>query len=113
MSTSARTVEVAGGHVVAGNIAARIDRLPLIWVQYLLAAVTQIYWGIIIDADGFISRIYPFVWQPLGMTVVEFSVILASNIGAASSSASTLAATCRTASAAARSCSRRRSSWAG
>ena len=82
MSTSARTVEVAGGHVVAGNIAARIDRLPLIWVQYLLAAVTQIYWGIIIDADGFISRIYPFVWQPLGMTVVEFSVILASNIGA-------------------------------
>lgn len=82
MSTTVHTVGVAGGDVVAGNIAARIDRLPLIWVQYLLAAITQIYWGIIIDADGFISRIYPFVWQPLGMTVVEFSVILASNIGA-------------------------------
>lgn len=82
MGTTVHTVGVAGGHVVAGNIAARIDRLPLIWVQYLLAAITQIYWGIIIDADGFISRIYPFVWQPLGMTVVEFSVILASNIGA-------------------------------
>lgn len=68
--------------VITGNIAARIDRLPLTRIQYLLAGVTQLYWGLIIDTDGIVGRLYPFVWEPLGMTTFQFSVMLAANIGA-------------------------------
>jgi MFS family permease len=83
MATIRRSTASAGvGGVVAGDIAARIDRLPLTWVQFALAGITQIYWGIIIDTDGFVSRIFPFIWEPKGMSVIAFSVILASNIGA-------------------------------
>lgn len=69
------------GVVRTGHIAARIDRLPLTRVQYLLAAITQIYWGILIDTDGVVGRLYPFVWEKQGMSEFEFSIMLASNIG--------------------------------
>ena len=45
----------ASGVVVQGNIAARIDRLPLTRVQYLLAGITQVYWGLLIDTDGIVG----------------------------------------------------------
>jgi len=67
--------------VRSGHIAARIDRLPLTRVQYLLAAITQVYWGILIDTDGLVGRLYPFVWEPRGMSTFQFSVMLAANIG--------------------------------
>lgn len=70
------TTAVRGGH-----IAARIDRLPLTRVQYLLAAITQVYWGVLIDTDGVVGRLYPFVWEPRGMSTFKFSVMLACNIG--------------------------------
>ena len=68
--------------VLGGDIAARLDRLPLTRLQYGLAAITQIYWGLIIATDGMPARLYPFLWEPRGMTTFEFSVILAANIGA-------------------------------
>lgn len=68
--------------VVSGDIAARLDRLPLTRLQYGLAAITQVYWGLIIATDGMPARLYPFLWEPRGMTTFEFSVILAANIGA-------------------------------
>src|ERR1700760_3619468 len=65
-----------------GDIAARIDRLPLSRIQYQIAAITQIYWGLIIATDGMPARLYPFLWEPKGMSNFEFSVLLAANVGA-------------------------------
>lgn len=52
------------GAGTTGRIAARIDRLPLTWVQWRLALITQIFWGVIIAADGIPAKLYPFVWGP-------------------------------------------------
>jgi len=65
-----------------GRIAARIDRLPLTWVQWRLALITQIFWGIIIAADGIPAKLYPFVWAPRhSFGAGAFSVLLAVQFG--------------------------------
>jgi hypothetical protein len=68
---------------VPGRIAARIDRLPLTPVQWELAILTQIAWGlIIVDTDGIAGRLYPFVWAPAHLLgVVEYGVIQALEVG--------------------------------
>ena len=68
--------------VTAGDIAARIDRLPLTRTQYGFSAITQWFWGIMIAADGLVATLYPFVWAPKGLiTSFQFDVILGANIG--------------------------------
>jgi MFS family permease len=65
-----------------GRIAARIDRLPLTWMQWRLALISQIFWGVIIAADGIPARIYPFIWGPRhDFGTVAFSVLLAMQFG--------------------------------
>ncbi|MBE3556019.1 MAG: MFS transporter [Firmicutes bacterium] len=65
-----------------GTIAARIDRLPLTWVQYSLALITQACYGMIIGTDAVVARLYPFVWEPAGViTAGQFSILLAANTG--------------------------------
>jgi putative MFS transporter len=72
----------SGEKAVAGDIAARIDRLPLTRIQYSYAAITQWFWGIMIAADGLVASLYPFVWAPKGLiTSFQFDLILGSNIG--------------------------------
>ncbi|HEX3573955.1 MAG TPA: MFS transporter [Rhodopila sp.] len=66
----------------SGRIAARIDRLPLTWAQWRLALTSQLFWGVIIAADGIPAKVFPFVWLPrhaFGMTA--FSVLLAMQFG--------------------------------
>jgi putative MFS transporter len=71
-----------GQRVTAGDIAARIDRLPLTRTQYGYSAITQWFWGIMIAADGLVAVLYPFVWAPKGLiTSFQFDVILGANIG--------------------------------
>ena len=71
-----------GERAVAGDIAARIDRLPLTRTQYGYAAITQWFWGIMIAADGLVAGLYPFIWAPKGLiTSFQFDLILGSNIG--------------------------------
>lgn len=68
---------------MVGNIAARIDRLPLCRTQYLLASVTQLFWGVIIANDGLVSRLYPLVWEPAHvLSSLQFDGLLFANIGA-------------------------------
>jgi putative MFS transporter len=65
-----------------GRIAARIDRLPLTWAQWRLALFSQVFWGVIIAADGIPAKVYPFVWLPqhaFGMGA--FSLLLAMQFG--------------------------------
>jgi MFS family permease len=68
--------------VGTGRIAARIDRLPLTWAQWRLALISQLFWGVIIAADGIPAKVYPYVWLPqhaFGMTA--FSLLLAMQFG--------------------------------
>jgi MFS family permease len=66
----------------AGRIAARIDRLPLTWMQWRLALITQIFWGVIIAADGIPAKLYPFIWGPRqSFGVGAFSLLLAVQFG--------------------------------
>jgi putative MFS transporter len=69
-------------HASSGRIAARIDRLPLTWAQWRLALISQIFWGVIIAADGIPAKIYPFVWLPQhAFGATAFSVLLAMQFG--------------------------------
>src|SRR6478609_6523076 len=68
--------------VVHGNIAARIDRLPLLSRHYTYAGITQLFWGIMIASDGIVASLYPFLWAPQGLiTSFQFDVLLGTNIG--------------------------------
>lgn len=85
-----RDVQEEGTHMTSdgdgsngvGRIAARIDRLPLTWTQWRLALFSQVFWGVIIAADGIPAKVYPFVWLPqhaFGMGA--FSLLLAMQFG--------------------------------
>ena len=78
-----RAVATPRATAVPGRIAARIDRLPLTPVQWELALLTQVAWGlIIVDTDGIAGRLYPFVWAPQHLlSVVEYAVIQALEVG--------------------------------
>lgn len=66
----------------AGRIAARIDRLPLTWAQWRLALISQVFWGVIIAADGIPAKVYPYVWGPQhAFGMAAFSVLLAMQFG--------------------------------
>src|SRR5580658_426497 len=68
---------------IHGQIAARIDRLPLTGVQWRLAILVEITWGFIIfDTDGIGARLYPFVWRPNHIiNVDQYAVIQALQVG--------------------------------
>lgn len=68
----------AAQRAAAGRIAARIDRLPLTWAQWRLALITQLFWGVIIAADGVPGKLYPFIWGPRhAFGLAELSILLA------------------------------------
>ncbi len=65
-----------------GRIAARIDRLPLTRAQWRLALISQLFWGVIIAADGVPAKLYPFTWGPRhAFGLGAFSVLLAVQFG--------------------------------
>ena len=70
--------DAASVGATSGRIAARIDRLPLTWVQWRLALSAQLFWGVIIAADGVPGKLYPFIWGPRhAFGLVALSVLLA------------------------------------
>src|ERR1700728_371445 len=73
----------AGALHIHGHIAARVDRLPLTRVQWLLAVLIEVTWGFIIfDTDGIGARLYPFVWRPKHiLDVDQYAVIQALQVG--------------------------------
>src|SRR5579875_2086047 len=65
-----------------GFIAARIDRLPLCWPIWRLALISQLFWGVIIAADGIPAKLYPFTWGPAhDFGLGAFSLLLAVQFG--------------------------------
>ncbi|MCL6442281.1 MAG: MFS transporter [Alicyclobacillus sp.] len=67
---------------INGQIAARIDRLPLTAVQWKLAFITQLFWGVIISLDGIEQVLYPFVWEPKhAFGGLQYSILVGFQVG--------------------------------
>jgi hypothetical protein len=83
MSITTSADALSGPAAIHGRIAARIDRLPLTAVQWRLAILVEVTWGVIIfETDGIGARLYPFVWRPNNIIdVYQYAVIQALQVG--------------------------------
>jgi len=75
---------IAGGItvVIPGEMAARVDRLPVSRMAWELALLVQVGWACSASADGISARLYPFIWLPRHvMTSFEYSVLFALETG--------------------------------
>jgi len=82
MATDAEAGLSADFEPRVGDIAARIDRLPLTRVQWELALLTQLCWGLIVSTDGVAATIYPFVWKPQhAFSQTQYSFLYAFEVG--------------------------------
>jgi MFS family permease len=82
-SAEVQAAPAASRSTIAGHIAARIDRLPLTRVQWQIALLVELAWGVIIvDTDGIGGRLYPYIWAPRHwVTLVQYSVLQAFAVG--------------------------------
>jgi len=74
----------AGGTIVVipGEMAARVDRLPVSRMAWEIALLVQVGWACSAPADGISARLYPFIWLPRHvMTSFEYSVLYALETG--------------------------------
>ena len=68
--------------VIPGEMAARVDRLPMSTVAWELALLVQVGWACSASVAGISGRLYPFIWQPRHvMTSFEYSVLYALGTG--------------------------------
>src|ERR1700748_2469370 len=68
--------------VVPGEIAARVDRLPLSWMHWEIACIVQAAWAAMLATDGPALRLYPFIWEPAHeITSSQYSVLYAFQVG--------------------------------
>jgi MFS family permease len=68
--------------VIPGEMAARIDRLPLSWMQWELAFIVQAAWAAMLATDGPALRLYPYIWEPKHLiTSSQYSVLYAFEVG--------------------------------
>jgi len=81
----AQDMSGAGGGstvVIPGEMAARVDRLPMSGMAWELALLVQVGWACSASADGISARLYPFIWLPRHvMTSFEYSVLYALETG--------------------------------
>ena len=70
----------AGGTtvVIRGEMAARVDRLPMSRMAWEIALLVQVGWACSASVDATAARLYPFIWLPHHvMTSFEYSVLYA------------------------------------
>jgi len=70
----------AGGTtvVIRGEMAARVDRLPMSRMAWEIALLVQVGWACAASVDGTAARLHPFIWLPHHvMTSFEYSVLYA------------------------------------
>ena len=82
--TSGAGATASGGTtlVIPGEMAARVDRLPLSWMQWELALIVQVAWAGMLATDGPALRLYPFIWAPAHeITSSQYSVLYAFEVG--------------------------------
>jgi MFS family permease len=68
--------------VIPGEMAARVDRLPMSRMAWELALFVQVGWACSASVAGISARLYPFIWLPRHvMTSFEYSVLYALGTG--------------------------------
>jgi putative MFS transporter len=79
-----RAVAAVGGTtvVIPGEMAARVDRLPMSRMAWELALLVQVGWACSASVAGTAARLYPFIWLPRHvMDSFEYSVLYALETG--------------------------------
>jgi MFS family permease len=74
----------AGGTplVIPGEMAARVDRLPMSFMAWEICLIVQVGWACAASTDGIAQRLYPFVWLPAGViSHSQYNVLYALQVG--------------------------------
>ena len=84
MSQDTSGAGVAGGTtlVIPGEMAARVDRLPMSFMAWEICLIIQVGWATSASTDGIALRLYPFVWLPAKVvTHSQYNVLFALQVG--------------------------------
>jgi len=72
----------SGTLVIPGEMAARVDRLPISFMAWEICLIVQVGWAAAASTDGIALRLYPFVWLPHHViNSFEYSVLYALQVG--------------------------------
>src|SRR6202142_232437 len=76
------TADGGGTLVIPGEMAARVDRLPMSFMAWEICLIVQIGWAFSASTDGIALRLYPFVWLPAHViTHSQYDVLYALQVG--------------------------------
>ena len=68
--------------VIPGEMAARVDRLPMSFMAWEICLIIQVGWAMSASTDGIALRLYPFVWLPAKViTHSQYDVLYALQVG--------------------------------
>ena len=68
--------------VIPGEMAARVDRLPMSFMAWEICLIIQVGWATSASTDGIALRLYPFVWLPAKVvTHSQYDVLFALQVG--------------------------------
>src|ERR1700742_3920486 len=71
-----------GTLVIPGEMAARVDRLPMSFMAWEICLIIQVGWACAAATDGIAARLYPFVWEPAKVvTHSQYDVLYALQAG--------------------------------
>ena len=72
----------SGTLVIPGEMAARVDRLPMSFMAWEICLIVQVGWACAASTDGIAQRLYPFVWLPAGViSHSQYNVLYALQVG--------------------------------
>jgi putative MFS transporter len=75
----------AGGStriVIPGEMAARVDRLPMSFMAWEICLIVQVGWAVSANTDGIARILYPFIWGPAKqITHTQYDVLYALQVG--------------------------------
>src|SRR5271154_1335333 len=82
MSQDASGAAAGGTLVIPGEMAARVDRLPMSFMAWEICLIVQVGWAMSASTDGIAARLYPFIWLPAKtVTHTEYDVLYALQVG--------------------------------
>jgi putative MFS transporter len=82
--TSGTGAAATGGTtmVIPGEMAARVDRLPMSGMAWEICLIVQIGWAVAVSTDAIAARMYPFIWLPAKeITHSQYDILYALEVG--------------------------------
>src|SRR5579859_1452115 len=68
--------------VIPGEMAARVDRLPMSFMAWELCLIVQVGWAVSANTDGIARILYPFIWGPAKeISHTQYDVLYALQVG--------------------------------